>query len=225
MGKSLQPREIFDFPSPLSALNRSTPQETFRHLAQTGRQPLKRSSGKLYRPPMLERIKARILFLPTLFWNMLLGRWLKVRNWSDRIDPSLILGALPLESDVPGLAEQGVTAVVNTCEEYAGPVDAYEKHGITQLHIPTTDFTHPSLDAVTRAVAFIDRQADAGGSVYVHCKAGRARSATVALCWLVHRYGMTPEQAQALLIEKRPHVNRLVYARPVVKAFVEQDKK
>lgn len=173
---------------------------------------------------MLERLKARLFFYPTLIWNMLLGRWLKVRNWSDRIDPALILGALPLESDVQGLAEQGVTGVVNTCEEYAGPQEAYQKHRITQLRVPTTDFAHPTLDSVNRAVDFIDRQAEAGGTVYVHCKAGRARSATVALCWLVRRYGMTPEQAQSLLLEKRPHVNRLVYARPVVKAFVEQEK-
>ena len=40
----------------------------------------------------------------------------------------------------------GVRAVVNTCEEYVGPVAQYQHHGIEQLRIPTTDFTHPKLD-------------------------------------------------------------------------------
>ena len=153
---------------------------------------------------------------------MLLGRWLKVRNWWDRVDETMIVGALPFEKDVPEMAAEGVTSVVNTCAEYEGPVDAYDKHNIQQLRVPTVDFTHPSLENVIRAVDFIEEQTRDGGTVYVHCKAGRARSATVAMCWLIKNKHMTPEQAQTLLLEKRPHVNRFVYARPVVKEFYEQ---
>lgn len=168
---------------------------------------------------MFNAIKAKLVFLPTLVWNMLLGRWLKVRNWWDRIDETLIVGALPFEKDVPAMAAAGVTCVVNTCAEYGGPVQAYEASGIRQLRVPTIDFTHPSLDSVNQAVAFIEQQTRDGGTVYVHCKAGRARSATVAMCWLIQHRNMTPEQAQALLLEKRPHVNPHVYNRPVVRQF------
>lgn len=173
---------------------------------------------------MLDRLKARLIFFPTLFWNMLLGRWLRVRNWWDRIDDTLIVGAMPMESDVPKMAHEGVVGVVNTCDEYAGPQAAYQQHGIHQLHLPTVDFTHPTLESVERAVDFIERETAGGGTVYVHCKAGRARSATVALCWLLKSRGMTPAQAQALLLEKRPHVNRYLFARPVVKCFYENLK-
>ncbi len=168
---------------------------------------------------MFDRIKATIVFVPTLIWNMLLGRWLKVRNWWDRIDDTLIVGAMPFARDVPKLAGEGVTCVVNTCAEYEGPVDAYEETGIVQLRVPTVDFTHPSLEHVTAAVDFIRQQTAAGGTVYVHCKAGRARSATVAICWLIENQKLTPQDAQALLLKQRPHVNRYVYARPVVKQF------
>jgi atypical dual specificity phosphatase len=168
---------------------------------------------------MLNKIRAQMVFVPTLLWNMLLGRWLKVRNWWDRIDANLIVGALPLESDVAQLAREGVVAVVNTCQEYAGPESAYEKYGIRQLRVPTIDFTHPTLDSVTRAVEFIERETAGGGTVYVHCKAGRARSATVALCWLMKSRGIDPKEAQAILQEKRPHINKYVFARPVVKEF------
>ena len=173
---------------------------------------------------MLERAKARLIFFPTLLWNMLLGRWLRVRNWWDRIDETMIVGAMPMESDVPKMAAEGVVAVVNTCDEYAGPEDAYAIHDIRQLRVPTVDFTHPTLASETKAVDFIEQETAGGGPVYVHCKAGRARSATVAMCWLLKNRGMTPEQAQALLLEKRPHVNKYISARPVVKQFFERLK-
>ncbi|MGI9515812.1 MAG: phosphatidylglycerophosphatase and protein-tyrosine phosphatase 1 family protein [Pirellulaceae bacterium] len=170
---------------------------------------------------MWDKIKATIVFVPTLIWNMLLGRWLKVRNWWDRIDDTLIVGAMPFEKDVPKLAEAGVTCVVNTCAEYEGPQEAYEKYGIKQLHVPTVDFTHPSLENVQKAVDFIEQETAGGGTAYVHCKAGRARSATVALCWLIRNLGLSPVEAQKLLLEKRPHINPRVYGRPVVKEFLK----
>ncbi len=170
----------------------------------------------------LQRLKANLVFVPTLLWNMLLGRWLKVRRWWDRIDDTVIIGALPLAADVRQLAELGVTAVVNTCAEYEGPMEEYEKFGITQFRMPTVDFTHPRLEDVRRAVGFIAQQTADGSTTYVHCKAGRARSATVVMCWLMQSKGMTPEQAQKLLLEKRPHINRHLASRPVVRQFYQQ---
>ena len=169
----------------------------------------------------MHKIIARVLFIPTLLWNVLLGRILRVRNWWDRVDDHLIVGALPFRSDVPALSAAGVKAVVNTCDEYAGPVEAYRQAGIEQMRVPTTDFTPPTLEAIQHAVAFMDDHMADGGTVYVHCKAGRGRSATVALCWLVHAKGMTPEQAQTLLQEKRPHVNRKLDQREVVRQFYD----
>ncbi len=122
----------------------------------------------------LRRFYARAVFYPTLCWNFLLGRILKVRHWWDRIDPHVIVGAFPFRSDVDGLSEEGVRAVVNTCEEYAGPVVEYAEHGIEQLRIPTTDFTHPRMEDVERAVEFVQDHAQRGETVYIHCKAGRA---------------------------------------------------
>lgn len=167
---------------------------------------------------------ARLLFWPTLLWNMLLGRVLGVRNWWDRVDEHVILGALPLRRDVPRMAADGVKAVVNTCEEYAGPVAEYAAAGIEQLHIPTTDFHPPSTDDVRRAVEFMQRHVERGETVYVHCKAGRARSATVVLCWLIAHRGLTAAEGQRLLLEKRPHVHRRLTERAVVQAFATATK-
>lgn len=172
--------------------------------------------------PWYRRVGAVLLFYPTLLWNMALGRWLKLRPWYSRIDRDLIVGAYPFARDVPAMQREGVAAVVNTCYEYAGPLDAYAKAGIEQFHMPTVDFTHPRLEDIQAAVEFIQRFAAESKTTYVHCKAGRARSATVALCWLVKYRGLTASQAQALLLDRRPHVNPRIDQRPVVGRFIAQ---
>jgi atypical dual specificity phosphatase len=115
----------------------------------------------------------------------------------------------------------GVKAVVNTCEEYTGPTDQYSKHDIEQLRIPTTDFTHPKLDDVQKAVEFVEKHAGQERTVYIHCKAGRARSATIAMCWLMKYRGMSMQQAQEALLKARPHINPRLTERPVVHQFAE----
>jgi len=162
---------------------------------------------------------ARTIFYPTLAWNMMLGRWLNVRNWWDHVDTNIIIGAFPFANDVPKMAAQGVRAVVNTCEEYEGPIEQYEKFSIEQFRMPTIDFTHPSLDDVCRAVEFIDLHVDGGKTVYIHCKAGRARSATVAICWIMKNRQIDAAEAQRLIADKRPHVNPHLPSRPVVQQF------
>jgi len=166
-----------------------------------------------------QRLIARVLFLPTLGWNLLLGRVLRVRNWWDEIDDAVLMGAFPLARDVPALQHSGVGAVVNTCEEYAGPCAAYASAGIAHLRIPTVDFTSPSLENVERGVAFMQEQISQGRRVYVHCKAGRARSGTVVLCWLIATRGLSPAEAQAWILQRRPHAYRHIARRAVVQQF------
>ncbi|HLX64642.1 MAG TPA: phosphatidylglycerophosphatase and protein-tyrosine phosphatase 1 family protein [Planctomycetota bacterium] len=163
---------------------------------------------------------ARLLFYPTLFWNVLLNRLLPNRHWWDWIDDTVLLGALPLKRDVPILKTLGIGAVVNTCQEYGGPLRAYEQAGIEQFRIPTVDFTPPSLDDIEKSVRFIQAQAAAGKKVYVHCKAGRGRSATVVICYLIAK-GYSPEAAQKLMLERRRQVLERVYTREVVREFAK----
>ena len=170
----------------------------------------------------LKWVGARILFPGTLAWNFLLGRILKIRNWWDFIDAHVIVGAFPFSFDVDAMADAGVRAVVNTCNEYGGPVTQYEKHSIEQLHIPTIDFTPPSLEDVKKGVQFVSRHVEQGNTDYIHCKAGRGRSATVAICWLMAAKSMDPWQAQKYLLEKRSHVHNTLPERDVVKQFWDE---
>ena len=93
----------------------------------------------------IQWIWARGIYYPTLAWNIALGRLTHIRKWWHRVDEHLILGAVPLGNDIERLADEKVTGVINTCEEFAGPVKQYEKLGVEQLWIPTIDFTPPTL--------------------------------------------------------------------------------
>ena len=55
------------------------------------------------------------------------------------------------------------------------------------LNLPTTDlFSAPSQQRLQEGVAWMVDEANSGkGSVYVHCKAGRARSATLVAAYLI----------------------------------------
>ena len=170
----------------------------------------------------MRRIIARLLFYPTLGWNLLLNRVRPDWDWYNRIDEHVLIGALPFDRTVTELHALGVRAVVNTCREYQGPCEAYEQLGIEQLHLPTVDFTPPSAADISRAVAFIDDHVARGHGVYVHCKAGRGRSATIVLCWLMAAKGISPEEAQQLLSSKRAQVLRSVFRRRVVRQFARQ---
>jgi atypical dual specificity phosphatase len=168
----------------------------------------------------VRHLAIRLLFIPTLLYNLLLARLVPSRRWWDTVEDHVLLGALPLPWLVDKMAAAGVRAVVNTCIEYGGPTRGYARHGISQLRIPTLDFTPPGLEEIEQAVEFVETHRSRGETVYIHCKAGRGRSATIALCWLVAHRGMTPETAQAHLESIRPHVNHRLWQRDVVQQFV-----
>ena len=168
-------------------------------------------------------VYARILFYPTLFLNIVLCKVFGLRNWYDRIDDYVILGALPRKDDVPRLNKMGVRVVLNVCEEYSGPEEAYAAAGIEQVRLPTIDYTSPSLSTVRQGVCCIEKCVSRGDLIYVHCKAGRGRSATIVLCWLIKAKKINPNEAMNFLLERRPHVNKRLNKRKVVGEFLAKE--
>lgn len=157
-----------------------------------------------------------------------------------RVDENVIIGALPLlKSDVTDLhSNHGVRCVVNLCKEWGGHTGLYGAHGgsvvysslhsspllpppadhlgIRHIRLPTVDFCAPSMDACRKAVDAIVAVAAAGGTTYVHCKAGRGRSLIVVLAYLITQKHMTPEAAQQFVQQRRPRVTKDKYKLPVV---------
>lgn len=162
---------------------------------------------------------SRLLFHPTLAWTLLKTRVLKTEQHWTEIDEALILGALPRSRELARFEELSIGGVINMCAEWNGNVSRYEAFGIEQLHLPTPDFHSPNLESVTRGVEFIASHADRGRRVYCHCKAGRGRSATIVVGWLMNSLGLTPEEAERHLIERRPQVNRRLASRKAIREF------
>ncbi|XP_050220497.1 phosphatidylglycerophosphate phosphatase PTPMT2 [Mercurialis annua] len=152
---------------------------------------------------------ARILFYPTLFYNVFRNKIQSEFRWWDEIDQFLLLGAVPFPKDVLRLKQLGVGGVITLNEPYETlvPSSLYRAHGIDHLVIPTRDYLFaPSILDIGRAVDFIHKNASSARITYVHCKAGRGRSTTVVLCYLVEFKHMTPMAALEYVRSRRPRV-------------------
>ncbi|KAJ0030822.1 hypothetical protein Pint_13308 [Pistacia integerrima] len=152
---------------------------------------------------------ARILFYPTLLYNVFRNKIQAEFRWWDEVDQFVLLGAVPFPKDVPRLKQLGVGGVITLNEPYETlvPSSLYHAHGIDHLVIPTRDYLFaPSFDDIRRAVDFIHRNSSSGRTTYVHCKAGRGRSTTIVLCYLVEYKHMTPASALEYVRSRRPRV-------------------
>ncbi|KAI9209731.1 protein-tyrosine phosphatase-like protein, partial [Polychytrium aggregatum] len=137
------------------------------------------------------------------------------RQWYNRIDENVVLGALPLDRTMIETLQrrENVAAVINVCRKHEwvvpdhDPESLYSELGIAYLSLPTVDFQVPTVEAVTSGIQ-VTRciKSNPSSGVYIHCKAGKGRSATLGLCYLIWRYGLAPREAQARLLASRPQV-------------------
>ena len=171
----------------------------------------------------VSKMFARVTFLPSLAYNCAMER-VSARQWWDRIEPRVILGAIPFRSDWMALnlgmnmtTEQmveveGVRGVVSMNEDYELQLmgmqqEAWKKLGVKFLQLETTDiFSAPTQAKLRTGVDFMKEVVESGSSVYVHCKAGRTRSATLVAAYLMAEQGLGPEEAVARMREARPHI-------------------
>ncbi|XP_062228068.1 phosphatidylglycerophosphate phosphatase PTPMT2-like [Phragmites australis] len=152
---------------------------------------------------------ARLLFYPTLLYNVVRSKVQAEFRWWDEVDQFILLGAVPFRRDVPRLLKLGVHGVITLNEPFETlvPSSLYKSHGIDHLVIPTRDYMFaPSLMDINQAVDFIHRNASCGRITYIHCKAGRGRSTTIVLCYLVKYKNMTPAAAFEYVRSKRARV-------------------
>lgn len=155
---------------------------------------------------------ARLSFYPTLLYNVLMEK-VTARRWYDRVDDLVILGALPFRSMTGQLMEQEkVRGVVTMNEDYelslwVNGKKEWEELGVQFLQLSTTDiFESPSQEKLLQGVRFVRSFENTGHSVYVHCKAGRTRSATLVGCYLMAKHKWDPEKAVDFIRSKREHI-------------------
>ena len=172
--------------------------------------PLPRVFSSLPRP--LKRGLTALAFWPSVlctrvFCSIASATGCSPVRLSSRITQHLVLGVAPVfPSFVAALHAQGVRGVVNLCAEWNGNEALYASRGMRQLYLPTIDFEPPTARDVVAALDFIAAAEKRGEGVYVHCKAGRGRSAIVALAHCVATQGMTPHEADAFVRARRPNI-------------------
>jgi protein-tyrosine phosphatase len=137
------------------------------------------------------------------------------------VGDGLLVGAYPLDAeDVAQIAAAGVDVVYNLVEdaEYdAGERDvvatALEVAGVSERRLPLVDYGNVPEPALDRAVDEILGDLEAGRRVYLHCRAGWQRSATVAAGVLALREDLEIEDALAVLRERKPTAEPLGHQR------------
>ncbi|KAG8564543.1 hypothetical protein GDO81_016514 [Engystomops pustulosus] len=165
----------------------------------------------------LQSAATRVLFYPTLLYNVIMEK-ISSRKWYDRIDETVILGALPFRGMSDRLIkEENVHGVITMNEEYETRLlchssQEWKSLGVEQLRLSTVDFTGvPTLEHLQEGVAFVHKHREMGHSVYIHCKAGRSRSATMVAAYLIERHKWKPEAATNFIADIRPHI--LIHSR------------
>ena len=149
-----------------------------------------------------------------LFWPTCLGVRLRCalstsQRLFTRITPHVILGAVPLTraSLIALSRSEHVRGIVNLCREFDWHGSWYSSAGMRQLWLPTIDYDTPAFSDCVAGANFISDCGARGETAYTHCKAGKGRSTTIVLAFLVLYRGMTPEGAHAHVKAIRPQIS------------------
>ncbi|XP_054939496.1 phosphatidylglycerophosphatase and protein-tyrosine phosphatase 1 isoform X2 [Physeter macrocephalus] len=127
---------------------------------------------------LLEAGLARVLFYPTLLYTLFRGKMPGPahRDWYNRIDNTVLLGALPLRNMTRRLVQdENVRGLITMNEEYetrflCNSPKEWKNVGVEQLRLSTIDMTGvPTLANLQKGVQFALKYQSLGQSVYVHC--------------------------------------------------------
>ncbi|CAH8496906.1 unnamed protein product [Heterobilharzia americana] len=135
------------------------------------------------------------------------------RPWYSRVSPCLVLGGLPLRKFWDKWqADENFTHIISLLEPFEvksfviGEKDAKDR-GIKYLSLPVQDFWGvPTVEQIDAGISFINGCIQSNGCVYIHCKAGRTRSAFLLACYLMSKESLSVEAVTAHLQSFRRHV-------------------
>ncbi|KAJ1020078.1 hypothetical protein NDA16_004358 [Ustilago loliicola] len=110
------------------------------------------------------------------------------------------------EQNVSELQDRGIRRILNVaCEiDERGPLNVRDKFD-KYLKIPMLDSVEAKgvQDSIQEACSFLDDARLRSEPVYVHCKAGKSRSVTIVIAYLIHALGWSLQRSYSHVMEKR----------------------
>lgn len=155
-----------------------------------------------------------------------MSRWFRSYGYGHVAD-GLAIGAYPTDDeDVRALEFLNIQRVLNLVEdsEYEPGsremvTTSYAEAGIEERRLDLIDYGHLPLDALDEAVDIVNGWLDEGLSVYVHCRAGWQRSASVAAGVVALRDGIDIEDALLLIRSRKETADPLPHQREDLRAW------
>ena len=151
-------------------------------------------------------------------------------NW---LDARLAAGRNPLTAaDVAELKQAGITHILDLrqAEEWCAPspgneaVEFSRECGLERFHLPLTNIEAPREEEFSQASAWLESALeDPKAKVYVHCRAGMERTATIVVAFHGCRTGQSYDAALQELKLKRPIFRPLPHQESAVRAWLESN--
>lgn len=139
----------------------------------------------------------------------------------DRINNWLHVGGALSPDEYDRFRDAGITHIVDLREETLADERMLDGLGIACRHVPVPDRGPPSMDQLVEVAAWLGQQDEA--RMYVHCKGGFGRAATMAVGLLVLR-GSALDDAVEQVRRARPEM-RLNSPQLEWLRTVEQDRR
>ncbi|XP_006644194.1 dual specificity protein phosphatase 1B-like isoform X2 [Oryza brachyantha] len=148
-----------------------------------------------------EQQQTRVLM--ALMQGFCAARYRKADNTPCPIDQGLYLGSVGAALNRDALKSLNITHVLIVARSLnpAFPSEFNYKK-IEVLDSPDIDLAK----YFDECLGFIDESISSGGNVLVHCFAGRSRSVTIVVAYLMKKHQMSLESALSLVRSKRPQV-------------------
>ncbi|MCE2982972.1 MAG: dual specificity protein phosphatase family protein [Parachlamydia sp.] len=178
-----------------------------------------------------ETLTKKVKYEASLSYTLWAGK-----EWWSKIEPhSLYLGGLPLKNQghFDKIKELGVTHVISLVEDFEleegwshQPVQGSEwmDAGIHVTHIKAIDFCPLTQEQLKEGIETLSSLIAEGHVVYVHCKAGVGRSASIAVGFLMQEHDLTLDEAIAFAKQYRPHINLNAYQQKAIQSYFSQEE-
>ncbi len=154
--------------------------------------------------------------------------------WSKIGSHNIYLGGLPLKNagHLQKIKDLGVTGILCLVEDFElnswinPPVKKadWEAHNIGVKHVPSVDFFPLTTQEFDEGLAALEAMLKEGRIVYVHCKAGVGRSASIVIAYLMKHEGLSFDEAHAFVQQYRPQINLNPAQRQAIVDYINKQK-